>query len=132
MKLFHVLLPAAVVAALVLAPSGCKSRHGIQTEEGAQRMVSTIHMGDPRVAPQLVSGFHGIEAAAWRWTARKFSVTLKPPTGAAQRGATLVVGMTVPPVTIEKLHDITLTASIAGNKFAPETYTNPGDYAYKR
>ncbi|HEY1340476.1 MAG TPA: hypothetical protein VGF59_23350 [Bryobacteraceae bacterium] len=133
MKLFHVLLPAAAVAALVLAPAGCKSRHRIQTDEGgAQRMVSTIHMGDPRVAPQLVSGFHGIEAAAWRWTARKFSVTLKPPTGASQRGATLVVGMTVPPVTIEKLHDITLTASIAGNQLAPETYNNPGDYAYKR
>jgi hypothetical protein len=126
------LLSAALLAVLLLAPTGCKNRRRGQTEEGVHRMVSTIHMGDPRVAPQLLSGFHGIEAAAWRWTARQFSVVLKPPAGATQNGATLVVALTVPPVTIDKLKDITLTASIAGNKLAPETYKAAGDYAYKR
>ena len=37
-------------------------------------MQSILNMGDPKIEPQLVNGFHGVEAGAWRWTAKQFTV----------------------------------------------------------
>jgi hypothetical protein len=65
---------------LAFAPLGCKRKPAGQE---APHMASTIHMGDPQTAAQLVSGFYGIEQNAWRWTGRRFSVALRPPVGAA-------------------------------------------------
>src|ERR1035437_1340741 len=70
---------------LAFAPLACKRK---QAGQGASAMASTIHMGDPQAAPQLTSGFYGIEQNAWRWTARRFSLVLRPPFGASQKGAT--------------------------------------------
>ena len=77
-----------MLMALVLAPMGCKSkkvRVGA-TDEETPKMQSVLNMGDPKVEPQLVTGFHGIEASAWRWTAKQFTVALRPPFGSARRG----------------------------------------------
>jgi hypothetical protein len=52
--------------------------------------------------------------------------------GAAQKGATLQLRLTVPAVVIEKLTTITLSATIGGSALPPETYTQPGDYTYTR
>jgi hypothetical protein len=38
----------------------------------------------------------------------------------------------VPPVIVEKLKTITLSATIGGSALAPETYTQAGDYTYTR
>jgi hypothetical protein len=113
-----------VTLTLALAPLGCKRK--------APGMVSTIHMGDPRTGTQLIGGFYGIEQSAWRWTWRRFSLVLRPPLGAAQKGATLQVRLTVPPVIVEKLKTITLSATIGGSALPPETYTQAGDYTYTR
>ena len=48
-------------------------------------MQSVLNMGDPKVESQLVTGFHGIEAGAWRWTEKQFTVALRTPFGAARR-----------------------------------------------
>src|SRR4051794_15403422 len=120
--------------ALALAPMGCKRkkvRVGA-TDEETPKMQSVLHMGDTRIEPQLIKGFHGIEAAAWRWTEKQFTVALRPPFGASQKGAKLTVKLTVPPVTIEKLKSIALSATAAGSALPPETYTTPGDYVYVR
>src|SRR4029434_6112681 len=93
---------------------------------------SVLYMGDTRVEPQLIKGFHGIEAAAWRWTEKQFTVALRPPFGASQKGAKLTVKLTVPPVTIEKLKSVALSATAGGSALPPETYTTPGDYVYVR
>ena len=69
---------------LVLAPMACKSkkvRVGA-TDEETPKMRSVLAMGDPKVEPQLVKGFHGVEAGAWRWTEKQFTVALRPPFGA--------------------------------------------------
>jgi hypothetical protein len=95
-------------------------------------MRSVLVMGDPKVEPQLIKGFHTIEAGAWRWTEKNFTVALRPPFGAAQKGAKLSVKLTVPPPTIEKLKTVSLSATVAGSALAPETYTTPGDYMYVR
>lgn len=131
MRLFGCLL----LAALALAPMGCKQAKKVQvqqTVEEAPRMASLVRMGDPKVEAQLVNGFYGIEGNAWRWSARQFTVVLRPPFGASQRGGRLVLNLTVPPVVIEKLKNVSLTASIDGSPLPPESYTQAGPYTYKR
>jgi hypothetical protein len=123
-----------VLAALVMAPVACKKKkvHIGSTDEETPGMKSVLNMGDPKIEPQLLTGFHGIEASAWRWTAKQFSVALKPPFGASQKGAKLTAKLTVPPPTIEKLKNVTLTATAGGSTLPPETYTTAGDYFYVR
>jgi len=59
-------------------------------------------------------------------------VVLRPPIGAAQSGATLVMALTVPQVAIDHAKSLTLSASIEGTPLPPETYTKAGQYEYKR
>lgn len=130
-----VLLGSALVVTLAFAPLGCKRAKKVavqQTVEEAQRVASTVQMGDPKAETQLVTGFYGIEQNAWRWTGRQFTVALHPPVGAAQKGARLQLAFSVPPVVIEKLKTITLSATAGGSALSPETYTQPGDYSYTR
>jgi hypothetical protein len=114
---------------MAFVPLGCKRK---QAAKEAPRMASTVHMGDPKTEAQLISGFYGIEQNAWRWTGRRFSLALRPPFGAAQKGGTLQLRLTVPPVIIQKLKTISLSAAIGGSALSPETYTQPGDYMYTR
>jgi hypothetical protein len=119
---------------LLLAPLACKrsKKVKVQTEEEAPRMASLIQMADARSAGQLVSGFYDVEQNAWRWAQKRFSVVLRPPLGAAQKGATLTLRFTVPEVIISKLQGVTLTATVNGSALAPETYSKAGDYTYSR
>ena len=120
--------------ALALAPVGCKNRKvKVQaTDEEAPRMASAVSMGDPKAETQLVAGLYGVEAGAWRWTAKQFTLVLRPPSGSEQKGAKLQLKLTVPPVVIEKLKTISLSASANGSALPPETYTQAGDYVYTR
>jgi hypothetical protein len=127
-------LACALSLVLLFAPLGCKRRRvrAQQTIEEAPGRASTIHMGDARMAAQIVSGLHGIESNAWRWSARRFAVVLRPPAGSQQKGAALLVKLTVPPVVIEKERSVTLAASVAGTALPPETYQKAGEYTYQR
>jgi hypothetical protein len=127
------ILWCALAAVLVLAPSGCKQKRA-ETGAGAvaTQLAGTVRMNDARVAGQLVSGFYGIENGAWRWTGKQFTVALATPAGAAQRGAVLELKLTVPPVTIEKLQSVALSGSVNGSALAAETYSQPGQYSYRR
>jgi len=89
-------------------------------------------MGDPQAAAQLASGFYGVEQNSWRWTKREFSVTLGAPAGAALNGAVLRARLTAPQQLIDKLGDITLSASVNGQQLPPETYSAAGTYTYTR
>ena len=126
------LTAGVLLIVLALAPLGCKRRQAGSSAPGAPELASTVHLGDPRVADQLVSGFYQIEANAWRWSARKFAVLLRAPAGSGQVGAALAVHVTVPPVLIEKLSSVTLSATIDGTTLGPETWTRPGEYVYQR
>ncbi len=123
-----ILCPAAL--ALALGTSGCRKQ-----DSGAEepyRMQPAVRMSDPRAQMQLLSGFYGMEQGAWRWTKQRFSAVLRPPAGAAQKGATLTLRLTVPDVVISKLQSITLTGAVDGQALAPETYDRPGTYVYTR
>jgi len=126
---------AVLTFALALAPLGCRRPKPVQiqqTEEEVPRLTSMIQMGDPKSEAQLVTGFYGIEQNVWRWTGQHFSAVLRPPFGAAQKGATLQLAFTVPPVIIANLKTISLSASVGSTSLSPETYTQPGEYVYKR
>jgi hypothetical protein len=127
-------LIVVLLAALAFSPLGCKRPRSAPASAGADgttELASTIHMGDPKAAEQLIAGFHQVEEKTWRWTAREFSLVLRPPRGAAELGAALQVQITVPPVVIEKLTNIRLSASIGGTVLTPQTYTKPGEYVYQ-
>jgi hypothetical protein len=126
-------LLAALAVPLLLA--GCRSKHKVEveaTEEEAPTLSTTVHVADPRAAAQLISGFHGIENQSWRWTAGKFSVLLRPPRTAAQKGATLQFKFAVPDPVISRLKSVSVKASINGTDLAPEKYEKAGEYTYAR
>ena len=121
--------------ALAFAPLSCKRAktvHVEQTEEEGPRLASVVHFSDPKVEPQLVTGFYSVEGNAWRWTAKQFAVVLRVPAGSAQRGAALDLALTVPQVVIDKLKSVTLSAKVDGHELPPETYTTSGQFDYKR
>jgi len=126
-----------LVVSFAFGLPACKHRKVAEratVEEGGTTpsMSSTIHMGDPRAASQLAAGFHDIEANAWRWTMRQFSVYLRPPLGSSKKGAVLVLSLTVPPSVLQSQPSITLSASVNGNKLPPETWSKTGSYVYQR
>src|ERR1019366_5414758 len=110
-----------IIAALFLTLSGvaCKGKHSrgtVQNEEQdtAPRMASTVRMNDSKAGAQLLNGFYSVENQQWRWTAGRFSILLRTPLAAAQRGATLTFAFNIPDVVIQKLKNITITASMDG------------------
>jgi hypothetical protein len=119
-------VPAALALALALAPLGCNRMADVP------HTLAIVQMGDPQAQAQLVSGFYPVEAGSWRWTKQQFSVLLGPPPGAAQKGAWLRLRVTVPDSLIAKVGTITLSASVNGQTFPPETYSAAGTYTYER
>ena len=87
-------------------------------------------MSDPSAKVQLTKGFYQLEAAAWRWTAGNFSVTLKTPPGAAQKGATLTLALTVSDTALKQLHSQTLAASVGSTALKSEKYVDAGSHTF--
>lgn len=129
---------AAALAACALWCAGCSKEDKTPTkatvEEAptAPRLLTAVNMGEPKAGRQLLTGFYDIEANAWRWTSKDFSVSLRPPAGSAARGGTLVFDLSIPQVVIDSLHSVTLSASVNGTALAPETYSQEGQMQYKR
>jgi hypothetical protein len=61
----------------------------------------------------------------------KFAVVLKSPPDAAKNGATLTANFSVPDALIQKLQNITLTASMEGATLGTATYSAPGEVTFK-
>jgi hypothetical protein len=120
---------AMLLLAVALAPA-CKGRkvNSRGTDEETPRMASVLNLGDPKAEPQLVTGFYDVEAGAWRWTAKQFTVTLKPPFGSRQKGAKLSVKLTAAAGDRKEQERLHRPATAGNATLAPETYTTPGDY----
>jgi hypothetical protein len=136
-RLAQFLFPVLMIAVLAVAPAGCKrKKRQTKTEptatQSAGGLATMVHAADPATASQLARGFHGVESNSWRWTAGAFAVTLRPPAGAAQKGAILQLKFVLPDVILAKVKDTTLTAAVNGQKLPPEHYTKPGDYTFSR
>ena len=124
---------SALALVLLLAVTGCKRKETVKiSDDEAPRMASVVHTGDPQSDIQLVQGFYAIEQNSWRWTAQRFSVVLRPPPGAAERGATLTMQLAVPDAVISKLKAVSVSGNIGATQLTPETYTEQGPYTYTR
>jgi hypothetical protein len=127
-------LTSLLVAAV--AAGACKGKHspeaGVKNEEAqpVAQILSSLKMNDELAPAHLLKGFYVLENNAWRWTAGSFTVLLKPPVAAAQRGGVLSLSFSVPEIAITKLKNMTLTASIGTTKLTPATYNKPGRYTY--
>lgn len=119
---------------LTMSVAGCKGKRervAVQNEEepSTPKMAMSVRIGDPKAAPQLVTGFYSVENG-WRWTSGKFSVLLRPPANAAQAGAVLKLAFAAPDPVMQKVGSLTLDAAINGNKLKPEEYKAAGNYTY--
>ena len=124
-----------LITPLVLCVTACRKTEpdlSAFTEEEPPHLSSLIHVADPLVASQLLSGWHQVEQNAWRWTARNFAAVLRPPPGSADLGAILQFRLVVPEPVIKQLKFVTLSASIPGLRLSPETYRQPCEAAYAR
>lgn len=127
-------LTVAALALAVAAAPGCRRANPrVDTfEEGNAPPRAAIRMIDPGVDAQLLSGFHPADQPDWRWTARKFSVALGKPPGAAQKGARLNLTLVLAESLMSRRRTVTLEAAVESSPLAPETYSKPGDYIYSR
>lgn len=126
---------ALLLVAALFGAADCKRRSKKQRAappHNPGEVASIISMGDPSYAGQLVRGFYEIENGAWRWTQKDFTVVLATPAGAAQKGALLVLQLTVAEASIAKLGAITLTGSVNGFALPPQQYNAPGNFTYRR
>jgi hypothetical protein len=97
---------------------------------GNPRAISVVNMADHAHAPQLLTGFYGIEAGAWRWTAKSFSVLLKVPPGSERNGAELVLKVFLPDAQLQRLGAMILSADLGSHSLASHTLTQPNEYIY--
>jgi hypothetical protein len=96
----------------------------------AAPVLSVLKMSDPNAESQLLRGFYGVESGSWRWTTSKFALTLRPPEGSAQQGATLEFKFSLSEVVVNKVGPVTLSAKINGVPLPSQTYSKPGEYTY--
>ena len=129
------ILPAACLASLLLTPTGCKRKQPARVEvveTESQALATVIHVADPKASVQLVRGFHELEENAWRWTARRFTVALRPPRSSSERGAILQLKFNIADSVIGRVKSVTLKARAGKLELAPETYTKSGEHLYSR
>jgi hypothetical protein len=119
---------------MVIVLAGCKRQPKEPAEAPKQDapLLSVVGAGDPAGSVQLAEGFFEIEANTWRWTAPKFTAVLRPPAGAAEKGARLELHLTLPAVVVDKTGPVSVSAEIGGRMLMPEQYSKTGDYIYTR
>jgi hypothetical protein len=118
----------AAVFLFALATGACKR----SAKHGTSELLSVVSMDDPRADSQLLQGVHMLEEGKWRWTARQFSVILRPPAGSAQDGARMELMLNIPDVVVKELGAVTLSATAGSSTLAPEKYATTGAYVYTR
>jgi hypothetical protein len=111
---------------LLFVAEGCKRRHK------KPEIVTDARAGDPDVSDRFSDGFYNIEAGAWRWTAKQFTVILNPPANSAQRGGHLVVHLVIPDPVIANSKIIELSCSVGDLKLDPQVFAKAGNYTYER
>ena len=63
---------------------------------------------------------------------KSFTATLRPPAGAAQKGAVLELKFTIPEVMLNRVGPMTLAARINGIDLGAQTFSSSGDFTYTR
>jgi hypothetical protein len=118
------------ILALAVTATACKGHHNRVTvqneEETAPRMASLVRMNDPKASAQMLSGFYDLENKSWRWTSGKFSVLLRTPPSTAPQGGVVTLAFSLPDIAIQRLKNVTITASVNGTTLNSARYDKPG------
>jgi hypothetical protein len=123
------------LALITLALPGCRIRKKAQQNQAAVddgQLASVVNAGDPHRAVQFVRGFYGIENQSWRWTAKNFTVTLRPVKGSDIKGAKLELKLVIPEVMFNRVGAMTVDGKVNGLDLGPETFSSAGDATYTR
>jgi hypothetical protein len=126
----HWMVAASLAATLLAGSWACRKSKEAERDADAPP-ASEFAMSSPGAAHQLVDGFYNVENNAWRWTRHSFSVSLVPPAGAAQKGATLEFRFALPESIISRRQTVTLSAWAGGLPLPPATYNASGNYVYR-
>ncbi|HVY91609.1 MAG TPA: hypothetical protein VHA14_02630 [Bryobacteraceae bacterium] len=121
-------------AALLLAGCSKKANQAVQNDEGEPAanapLVSSLRMNAPSAKEQLTKGVYQLEAGLWRWTSGNFTITLKTPPGAAQKGATLTLNLSASDPILQQVHSQSLTAAVGSKTLKTEKYVDPGAHTF--
>lgn len=119
----------ALVVLLLVAGAGCKRRHHPNpsaTIEEESELSNIVNVLDARDSSQLLNGFHAAESGGWRWSMKKFAVSLGPP-AIVGRGTRLEVTFTVPDVVADKMTGATLAATLGGRALGTQKIAKGGE-----
>ena len=120
----------------VLRDAGYNLSRPLNTEEtdwewSRQPMASTIQIANRLTDGQLIRGFYSDQQNGWRWTAGKFTVVLKPPAGAPEKGAWLVLDFVIPDAAFDKMKGVTISAASGGATMTPASFATAGKHTYR-
>lgn len=93
-------------------------------------MASAIPMNSNAFTSQLLSGFYPVEGNAWRWTAKTFSVALKPPAGSERNGAAVQLNLFLPGEHSAPADRLTVHADVDGFALPSYTFSAGGAQTY--
>jgi hypothetical protein len=91
---------------------------------------NVIRMADLHTQRQLLKGFYQLEAGAWRWTNKDFSVMIKVPGGAAKNGGVLTLQGSIPPDAVQNA-PLEISSRIAGQPLEKKSFSKPGEIIYR-
>jgi hypothetical protein len=87
-------------------------------------------MADLHTQKQLLKGFYQLEAGAWRWTDKDFSVMLKVPSEASKNGGVLTLQGTMVPESVQN-RPLEISSQIAGQPLEKKSFSKPGEIIYR-
>jgi hypothetical protein len=117
LKLF---CPALSLLLLLLAGYACR-------KPGPQNI---IRMADLHTQKQLLRGFYQLEAGAWRWTEKDFSVMLKVPEDASKKGGVLTLQGSLPPESVQN-GPLEINSRIGDTTLKNKSFSKPGEIIYR-
>ena len=119
----------ALIGLLVLLGGACKRRphpNPAATIEEETDLSNVVNVLDARDSSQLLNGFHAVESGGWRWSMKKFAVSLGPPP-VVGRSTKLSVTFSVPDVVSEKMTGTALTATLGGRPLGVKKIEKSGE-----
>jgi hypothetical protein len=130
------LMAGVCAAALLLAAGACqkKKRHAnpAATVEEEAGLEASIAVADPAAASQILHGFHAAENPSWRWSMKRFGVSLRPPDTLAGQTVWLEMDYTVPEPAAAKMTGATITAAVDESPLPPDRIAGGGSRKYRQ
>ncbi len=83
----------------------------------------------PEMHISLLEGWHPVESAGWRWTAKAFSFRVVLPKG--RRVKEFALAFTIPEAVLAAGGDVTLSCEVNGASAGAASYSDPGTHTFR-